>query len=503
MSKNFSRRDFLKLASITSAGLALSACGIKETELPTATMLPTNTPIPIMTSTVTPTPIPTLAGLSVSVPDPRYTNLELFDLKKSVAPIPQFVNAMKMAEITITNEQVAQGLTYRESKGKDGEPFIVGIYSISEDQSLHGDYPLLIATQINKGQFVWQPTTLKNLADKRGLNIGVTIAISYVQSWNTEHSKMEPMVANNFNQFQIGYDLMWWNPDFPKIGIRPSRYSFNFEQPDLAVEFAKRYKMQLEGTGLINQIPTFLPPWLTSLNSKDPNYKNELLSIMEDDIKTTVKRYPMVVNWTVISELENPYYKNIWTATFGLNDLAWLKQVFQWAYESNPNAKLSYSDFDIEFGGAKADKVFSIIKALKDMDTPIHTVTFQMHLNGKDFANDDLQAKIKALKTEIIRYKNIGVDVIIGEWDIDMGGVSDNQGKRWRTQTEIYHSLTSTLLEAGVTNIDFFGPPDRLNWKEQPQFGSGKNADPTLFLDDYSSKPAYFAVLGALLETQK
>jgi hypothetical protein len=53
MSKKLSRRDFLKLASATSAGLALSACGATPTELPTATFVaptatfaPTNTPQP-------------------------------------------------------------------------------------------------------------------------------------------------------------------------------------------------------------------------------------------------------------------------------------------------------------------------------------------------------------------------------------------------------------------------------------------------------------------------
>jgi len=53
------RRDFLKVAGITSAGLALSACGVDVTKLPdptaTETLLPptsTNTPEP--TATITP-----------------------------------------------------------------------------------------------------------------------------------------------------------------------------------------------------------------------------------------------------------------------------------------------------------------------------------------------------------------------------------------------------------------------------------------------------------------
>jgi len=60
MSKKLSRRDFLKLAGATSAGLALSACGVKATELPTATFVPPTATLTITpTSTSTPEPSPT------------------------------------------------------------------------------------------------------------------------------------------------------------------------------------------------------------------------------------------------------------------------------------------------------------------------------------------------------------------------------------------------------------------------------------------------------------
>jgi len=61
MNKKISRRDFLKLAGVTSAGLALSACGMNATELPTATFVPpTETLIPTVTAapTLTATPKP-------------------------------------------------------------------------------------------------------------------------------------------------------------------------------------------------------------------------------------------------------------------------------------------------------------------------------------------------------------------------------------------------------------------------------------------------------------
>lgn len=46
MRRKLSCRDFLKLAGATSAGLALSACGVEATVLPTAAPTLTNTPAP-------------------------------------------------------------------------------------------------------------------------------------------------------------------------------------------------------------------------------------------------------------------------------------------------------------------------------------------------------------------------------------------------------------------------------------------------------------------------
>ena len=104
--------------------MILSACAPASaptsTPVPIATSLPTTTIAPTSTaiSTATPTPIPTIQVGDLSVPDPRVTNPELFDLQKPEAPIPQFVNAMKMAEIEITAEQVEQGLTFQELESR-------------------------------------------------------------------------------------------------------------------------------------------------------------------------------------------------------------------------------------------------------------------------------------------------------------------------------------------------------------------------------------------------
>jgi GH35 family endo-1,4-beta-xylanase len=63
----FTRRDFLKVAGVTSAGLALSSCGIDSAKLPGPSETPSLTPFPAPTSmpAFTPTPaLPTMGELA-------------------------------------------------------------------------------------------------------------------------------------------------------------------------------------------------------------------------------------------------------------------------------------------------------------------------------------------------------------------------------------------------------------------------------------------------------
>jgi len=101
MTKIIHRRDFLKLAGAASAGLALSACGVKATELPepTVTAFPSLTPIP-PTATLTNTPAPAATlGTPTTLKEiaQRHGIIIAGDYSrddKSILPyLPQWINA--------------------------------------------------------------------------------------------------------------------------------------------------------------------------------------------------------------------------------------------------------------------------------------------------------------------------------------------------------------------------------------------------------------------------
>ena len=137
------------------------------------------------------------------MPDPRATNPELFDLRNPDAPIPQFVNAMKMAGIEITAEQVAQGITYEALKGKNGNLFVVAVYSVDPNlfpQQYHVLYelvPLLIAEK-RENEWNWRKITqlMRTLADSGNFLFG-----SQIVYYKLNDSHYTNLASGNFNFF--------------------------------------------------------------------------------------------------------------------------------------------------------------------------------------------------------------------------------------------------------------------------------------------------------------
>ncbi len=169
------------------------------TSTPTATPTATPTSTPTATPTATPTPIPTIQVGNLSVPDPRVTNPELFDLRNPNAPIPQFVNAMKGIGITVDPNQAASELAenYQVRKGSDGKTYILTTYTV---EGKNGDrYSMgLIAEQDEKGEWRWREVKgFKNLGQLVGIIIGTNI-----DGWDMTalrlNSEYRKFLAENF-----------------------------------------------------------------------------------------------------------------------------------------------------------------------------------------------------------------------------------------------------------------------------------------------------------------
>jgi len=143
----------LILSACAPASAPTSTPAPSATPLPTATTAPTSTAIP----SATPTPIPTIQVGDLSVPDPRVTNPELFDLQKPEAPIPQFANAMQEIGINIDHQTIVAELekNYETRQDPDGKTYILTTYTVEGENGFH--YSMgLIAEKDERGEWRWK-----------------------------------------------------------------------------------------------------------------------------------------------------------------------------------------------------------------------------------------------------------------------------------------------------------------------------------------------------------
>ena len=168
------------------------------------------------------------------------------------------------------------------------------------------------------------------------------------------------------------------------------------------------------------------------------------------------------------------------------------------------DAKLEIRDFNIAFGGKKADGMYQLIKHLKNTGVRVDAVGFQCHLNaGIDY-------NYESLRENILRFIDLGVEVYITELDVGLNlwGKGDKRKKvsdvikseddwEWffEEQNKIYYNLVKTAKESGVKLISDWGFRDDI-----PYGGWRKNQKAWMVNKDYSRKEAYYSVLKALYD---
>ena len=170
------------------------------------------------------------------------------------------------------------------------------------------------------------------------------------------------------------------------------------------------------------------------------------------------------------------------------------------------DAKLEIRDFNIAFGGKKADGVYQLIKHLKNTGVRVDAVGFQCHLNA------GINYNYENLSKNILRFIDLGVEVYITELDVGLNlwGQGDNRKKvsdvikseadwDWffEEQNKIYYNLVKTAKESGVKIISDWGFRDDI-----PYGGWRKDQKAWMVNKDYSRKGAYYAVLKALYDAK-
>ena len=388
----------------------------------------------------------------------------------------------------------------------------------------------LISYSISFSQDFENNKPLKYYADK-------TIITSQVRSEGnkailrgTESKKNREFVLSNYNGIQMSVYPAWEFGFWPKK--KPNLiqdFNFNVDALSELVNWGKNNNMYLIHHCLF--FPNkYFPNWFWESNYSSDEL-NEILNQFIQEVLITNNNKNKIDAINVINEIldKNGNYR---PSGNGNEDVKWMDIGYeddnsglsgqQKINDKHPqfvrkvlvksrslsDAKLEIRDFNIAFGGKKADGLYQLVKHLKNSNVPIDAVGFQCHLNTNiNYNYNDMYKNIK-------RFQKIGVDVYITELDVGMnlwGGngkpkkkVSDviksesDWDNYFEKQNNIYYNIIKTSRKAGVKLISDWGFRDDVpygNWR--------KDQKAWMLNKDYTKKQAYYEVLKALYETQE
>jgi endo-1,4-beta-xylanase len=185
-----------------------------------------------------------------------------------------------------------------------------------------------------------------------------------------------------------------------------------------------------------------------------------------------------VVNEAISNNPDSTYRD---TFLFRRMGIEFIDSCFRWAREADPDVQLFYNDYWNEGLGVKSDKVYNLVKGLKERGVPIDGVGLQCHFRYDSLPTfADMDANIK-------RLAQLGLKVAFTEVDyrLPLPATPEALAK----QKEDYQgTLAVCLANPNCKTFVIWGVTDAYSWipASYPGWGAG------LLLDSaYAPKPAY------------
>lgn len=339
-------------------------------------------------------------------------------------------------------------------------------------------------------------STLRQLAEARGRFVGAILNSEWFSyGLGNDASLYEETHKSQFNIVVAENEMKF-------DATEPKRNSFNFKKGDKLVAYAKEANMQVRGHALAwhSQVPQWVPDLAESVEKAGGSAKDTLLAVLKNHIENVVGHYKGAIReWDVVNEAidGNPAE---WRPGTGQNASVWYKYIgrefidsaFVWAHAADPDAKLYYNDYSLEWGlgaGTKAQfAVDSVAKRLKDAGIYITGIGTQTHIaNYHETTPQNVRALAKALQ-------EIGLTLQITELDIgyDNGKIVTDADRA--AQGHLYRQFMDVFLEeANMEAFVIWGFCDKYSWlKDQYKF------DGLIFDSSFAAKPAYDSLVASL-----
>ena len=341
--------------------------------------------------------------------------------------------------------------------------------------------------------------TLRELAEERGLLVGAALQADPLRN----ETLYRDIAGREFNLlFPEGSFLIseMHTPEDP--------YSLSHDMTDLdtIVDFAVENGAEVQAFHLVWFLEASWAPWLNDI----PDERRR--EFIRTRIQDVMARYDGKVNtYNVVNEAfekdgslrgetsqdtENWLYEENPEEPYG-----YIEYAFKEARKADPDAKLFYNDYGLEYGSPKWDAVLEMVTDFKARGVPIDGVGFQGHLNMKW---GELPPA-SGLAEHMAQLEELGVEARITEFDvgIELGDNDAYAGKaeaeRLEIQAQTYRDYLNVCLEA--PNCDTFamwGFTDKYSWITEEEWGGSPAAKPLPYSAAYQPKEAYRALQEAL-----
>ncbi len=308
------------------------------------------------------------------------------------------------------------------------------------------------------------------------------------------------MIAREFNSFTPDNAMKWKY-------IHPQKGTYSWEKADSIVNFAIRNSMKVRGHVLVWHNPNSFNEWVTRDENGNRLSKAIFLQQMKEHIYAVVGRYKgKIYAWDVVNEAisddpatQGSYIKN-YSDMYRIAGKEYIFRAFQYAHEADPGAKLFYNDYGHE-DPAKRERIYRLIKEMKDSALPIHGVGMQAHWWSNEPRAGQLDSTLK-------KFTDLGVEIQITELDISVYPHEDTKGKtaadfntEWNQEKEAQLVANYKMCfeafkkyKQYITGVTFWNVSDRYSWRTNYPVVN-RNDYPLLFDKNLKPKKAYEEVL--------
>ncbi|KFA66687.1 hypothetical protein S40285_05002 [Stachybotrys chlorohalonatus IBT 40285] len=266
--------------------------------------------------------------------------------------------------------------------------------------------------------------------------------------------------------------------------VQPSRGTFVYTQGDVISQRAM-------ANGQILRCHTLtwhsqLPGWVANGQWT----RATLQAVIETHIANVMRHYlGQCYAWDVVNEAvdDNGNWRDsVFYRTFGTD---YVPISFVAARAADPDTKLYYNDYNLEYNGAKTNRAFELIQIIQAAGAPIDGVGFQGHLIVGSTPGRS------ALATTLRRFTALGVEVAYTELDIRHSSLPPSAAGL-ATQGNDYANVVGSCLDVdGCVGVTVWGISDRYSWIPNTFPGQGAAL---LYDDNYSRKPAWTSVSSLL-----